>query len=179
MNVYVLRADLNRYRSIYYTEEDDIIEFMRGFNGTPIGRSWTAQGKFQFNRGRLTKGDTPGLATHAPAFSLKAAKILADFLEPNGELLPITCNDESYFVFNVTRVIDALDEAACELKLFDDGDIMDVVRFAFYPDRLKGATVFKVPQCVLMDVFVTDPFVERVKAAGLKGFTFRLVWSSY
>jgi hypothetical protein len=178
VNVYILDADVNKYRPIYYTNEDDIVDFMRSFSGTAMKNNWTAQQKFQFVPRRLVKGDTPGLGTHVPVFSLKAANILADFLQPNGELLPIVCGDESYFVFNVTRVIDALDEDECELKLFDDGDIMDVVRFAFFPERIRGTTVFKVPQCILTDVFVTDPFVERVTDANLKGFTFRLVWSS-
>jgi len=29
-----------------------------------------------------------------------------------------------------------------------------------------------------MDTFVTDSFVDRVSSAKLKGFKFRLVWSS-
>jgi len=178
MNVYILDADVNKYRPIYYTNEDDIVEFKRQFDGTSMKGRWMAQERFAFVPRRLPKGDTPGLNTHIPVFSSKAVNVLADLLEPSGELLPITCSAESYFVFNVTRVIDALDEGNCELKLFDDGDIMDIVRFAFFPKRLEQTTVFKVPQCVLTDVFVTDPFVERVKAAGLKGFTFRLVWSS-
>ncbi|MBI5569331.1 MAG: hypothetical protein HY914_05235 [Desulfomonile tiedjei] len=178
MNVYILDADVNKYRGIHYTNEDDVVEFMRGFNGTPMKDRWTAQETFQFDHGRLVKGDTPGLATHVPVFSLKATKVLADFLDLGGELLPITCAAERYFVFNVTRVIDALDEGNCELELFDDGDIMDILRFAFFLERLEGTSVFKVPQCILTDVFVTDPFVERVQTAKLKGFKFRLVWSS-
>lgn len=178
MNVYVLDADVNKYQVIYYTNEDDIVEFKRSFNGTPMKDTWRAQDRFQFVPRRLSKGDTPGLNTHIPVFSPKAAKVLADFLEPNGELLPITCGGEEYFVFNVTRVIDALDEDNCELKRFDSGRIMFVESFCFFPEKLIGINLFKVPQCILQDVFVTEPFVERVKTAKLKGFKFRLVWSS-
>jgi len=178
MKVYTLRADYNRYRGLYYTNEDDIIEFNRRFDGTPLKKVWAGKEDFAFVPRRLPKGDTPGFSTHIPVFNHKAVRALADLLEGNGELLPLTCGVEQYFVFNVTNVIDALDEANCELERFSSGRIMDVVRYCFHEERLAGTTVFKIPQAVLMDVFVTDPFVERVKTARLKGFKFRLIWSS-
>ena len=52
--------------------------------------------------------------------------MLEEFLKPNGELLPISCDGEKYFLFNATRVVDALDEPKCGLQLFDDGGIMDI-----------------------------------------------------
>jgi len=178
MNVYKLDADVNRYRGIYYTNKDDMIEFHERFNGIPMKNSWTSKEQFAFVPRRLRRSDTPGLSTHIPVFNSKAVEILGDLLKPNGELLPITCDGERLYVFNVTRVVDALDEASSEVERFGSGRIMDVVKFSFFQERLQGVTVFKVPQLVLMDVFVTDPFVERVEAVKLKGFKFRLVWSS-
>ena len=180
MNLFVLRADVNNYRSVIYTDEDDIIEFNRRFNGSSLKKTWTSQYKFRFARNpRLSaKGDTPGLSSHIPVFSSRAVTALSDLLQGNGELLPIVCDDEYYSIFNVTRVVDALDEENSELTLFSDGRIMDIDRHAFFPEKLKGIHVFKIPQIVLMDVFVTDAFVDRVKAADLKGFEFRPVWSS-
>jgi hypothetical protein len=178
MKIYTLRADVAGYRGLYYQKEEDIVEFNRRFDGAPLGKRWTGKEKFAFLPRRLPKGDTPGLSTHIPVFSPNAAKTLADFLKLSGELLPISCDKKEYFVFNVTKVVDALDRASSNLKLFSDGEIMDVIRYAFFPKRLIGIELFKIPQMVLADVFVTDPFVERVESAGLKGFKFRLVWSS-
>jgi len=178
MKVYTLRADVGKYRGLYYKNADDVVDFNRRFDGNPMKKNWRGQEKFAFIPRRLPKGDTPGLSTHIPVFNSKAVKVLADLLQSNGEFLPITCDGKDFFVFNVTRVIDALDEANCELKLFSDGGIMDIVRYAFFYEKLAGVNIFKIPQAVLMDVFVTDPFVDRVKGAGLKGFEFRLVWSS-
>jgi len=178
MKVYILDADANKYRGIYYTNEDDIIEFNQRFNGTPIKKSWTGQERFAFVPRRLIRGDTPSLSSHIPVFNSKAVNILGDLLEPNGELLPITCDGERLFLFNVTRVVDALDEGNSGLKLFDDGDIMSIEEYSFIEERLLGVVVFKLPQRPLGWPYVTDPFVERVQAAKLKGFRFRLVWSS-
>jgi hypothetical protein len=178
MVVYTLDADVNTYRPLFFTDSEHVVEFNRLFDGTPLKKVWTERNDFAFVPRRLPKGDTPGFSTHIPVFNHKAVRALVDLVEGNGELLPITCGTEQYFVFNVTNIIDALDEANCELQRFSSGRIMDVMRYSFFEEKLTGATVFKIPQAVLMDVFVTDPFVERVSKAGLKGFKFRKVWSS-
>ncbi len=178
MNVYVLGTDCDKYRGIHYANDADVLEFHRRFDGRSLKYTWTGKEKFGFVQKRFPKGDTPSLSTHIPVFNLKAAKVLMDFLEPNGELLPITCNGESFFLFNVTRIVDALDEPNCKLERFDDGGVMYVDEYAFLKEKLAGETVFKLPQLPLGWVYVTDPFVKRVRAAILKGFEFRHVWSS-
>jgi hypothetical protein len=178
MNVYILDADVNKYRGIYYVNEEDVVQFNRHFDGKSMKRKWTGREKFAFVPRRLPKGDTPGLSSHIPVFNSKAVAALEDFLKPNGELLSIFCDGEKYFLFNVTRVVDALDEPKCELQLFDDGGIMDIVRYSFLKQKLTGVTIFKLPQDLLGWVYATDPVVDRVRAAGLKGFKFRQVWSS-
>ena len=177
MRVYILDADVNTYRGIYYTRKD-IVEFNRLFDGRSMRKTWAGTGSFAFIPRRKPKGDTPGLSTHIPIFSVRAVKVLADLLKGHGELLPITCDGEDYLVCNVTRVIDALDEKESELDLFDSGRIMNIVRYSFFQDNLARANIFKIPQYVLGRVFVTAPFVARVKEANLTGFKFRRVWRS-
>jgi hypothetical protein len=178
MNVYILDADVNKYRGIHYVKEEEVVEFNRRFNGKPLKGKWKGDEKFAFVPGRLPKGDTPGLSSHIPVFNHKAVTVLRDFLDQSGEILPIICDGEKYFLFNVTRVIDSLDGPNCELKLFDDGEIMYIDRYSFIEQRLIGIDIFKLPQRPLGWVYATDPFVDRVRAAGLKGFEFPLVWSS-
>jgi hypothetical protein len=178
MNVYILDADVNKYRGIYYVNEEDVVEFNRRFDGSPMKRKWTGREKFAFVPRRLPKGDTPGLSSHIPVFNSKAVTVLGDLLKPSGELLPIICDEEKYFLFNVTRLVDALEEAKCELKLFSDGGIMDIVRYSFLEEKLMGVDIFKLPQRPLGWVYATDAFVDGVRATKLRGFKFRLVWSS-
>ncbi|HMK34583.1 MAG TPA: DUF1629 domain-containing protein, partial [Desulfomonilaceae bacterium] len=75
-------------------------------------------------------------------------------------------------------VVDALDEPRSEVERFDSGRIMSIEEYSFIEERLLGVVVFKLPQRPLGWPYVTDPFVERVQAAKLKGFRFRPVWSS-
>jgi hypothetical protein len=177
MNVYILDADVNDYRGLVY-EDEDIVEFNRRFDGRSLKEGWTGKERFGFVCPRLPKGDTPGLSSHIPVFNPKAVKALADFVEPSGELLPVTCGGERFFLFNVTRLVDALDETNSDLKRFSDGRIMMIDRHVFQPEKLRSVVVFKLPQKPLSCAYVTDPFVQRVNDAGLKGFKFPLVWSS-
>jgi hypothetical protein len=178
MNVYILDADVDKYKGIYYVNSENIVEFNRRFDGSPLKRTWTGKEGFRFAPYNLPKGDTPGLSSHIPVFSPRAVEILAELLENGGELLPIICEHEEYFLFNVTRVIDALDEDASQLVRFDDGGILDIDRYSFKENKLTGVNIFKLPQKPLSYPYVTDAFVRRVEDSGLKGFEFRIVWSS-
>lgn len=177
MNVYIFDADVNNYRGLYLNAEG-VMDFMRRFNGKPIKRSWTTEQRLKFVPRFGPKGDCPNLGSHVPVFNSEAVKVLADLLKSNGELLPAICDKEKYFLFNVTRILDALDEDNCELDRFDDGRVMDIDRYSFFEKKLTGAVIFKIPQRLLSLIYVTDPFVNRVKTAGLLGFKFRLIWTS-
>jgi hypothetical protein len=178
MKVYILDADPDEFRGIYYAKKRGGVEFTKLFDGSPMKPFSEKRAEFRFVPRRLPKGDTPSFTSNIPVFNRNAVNALYDMLEPNGELLPIICEGENYFLFNVTRLINALDEDSCDLERFDDGRIMDIDRYSFFKDRLRGTVVFKLPQDSLGWVYVTDPFVMRVKATGLRGFKFPLVWSS-
>jgi len=178
MRVYVLDADGDSFRGIYLAGEDDWYEFTDRFDGAPMKDSWTGTELFKFVPRYLPKGDTPSFDATIPVFNAKAVQALADLLEPNGELFPIRCRGEDFFLFNVTRLVDALDEENCKLERFDNGRIWDIKRYSFFKEKLVGEAVFKLPQITSSWVYATDPFVERVQAAGLRGFEFPLAWSS-
>lgn len=139
---------------------------------------WTGKERFLFYPSRKRHGDTPGLTTHIPVFSPGAVLALGDSLEENGELLPITCEGQEYYLLNVTRLVDALDESNCQIERFDDGRIMTIDRYSFVEEKLIGVVLFKLPQDPLGYVYVTDRFVNRVNGARLKGFKFPLIWGT-
>jgi hypothetical protein len=123
-----------------------------------------------------------------PIFSQRAVDTLADLLEGNGELLPLICEFGQYYVFNITREVDALDEARSELKLNSElypyetptePDFYLVTRFAFHPDRVADLSIFKLPKRNRKNrPLVTERFVQRVQDSDLKGMAFNLLWSS-
>ena len=71
-----------------------------------------------------------------------------------------------------------LDQDASSITRFSTGRVMAIREYCFSPAVIGEATVFKLPELPRAHVFVTDPFVERVKRDQLHGFEFRLLWSS-
>jgi hypothetical protein len=176
MKVYVLGADSDHYESLLMPG-GGLYEFARRFNGRPMKKLGNDP-KIKKDPRRLPKGDFPSLIPGVPIFSRRAVEALRDLLEETGEILPVTIGRDQYFILNVTHVVDALDEPNSTLSRFADGRVFYIDHYSFLLEKLLGLFIFKIPQMIVGDVYVTDAFVERVHSAGLKGFWFPAVWSS-
>lgn len=181
MKIYQLHEDFDRYEVLSYSNPQDSTRIHDWFCGKPIGKRWVPL-RVEILRDKEHKdrpsSDFPGFGAGRPTFSDRAVEILRDFLEDNGEIFPLDCEDRNYYVFNVTRMVDALDEENSDVERFSSGRIMEVNRFAFYPDKVRDLSIFKIPQFPIGDVYVTDSFTNRVKSANLTGFAFDLLWDS-
>ncbi len=104
-----------------------------------------------------------------PVFSPKAVEALSDLLEANGELLPLNSELGRYFVFNTTTIVDVLN-----LKK-SQSDRLDIWRYAFFARKLKGLSIFRIPEKP-NHIYVTEEFVRRAEAADLRGMDFKKVW---
>jgi hypothetical protein len=124
----------------------------------------------------LPISDFPTLTLpHIPIFSRLAVETLEPLLRANGELVPLnTPDDAEMFAFNVTSVVSALSPKS-QIVYFSSGRILDVKQYVLDETRLTDATIFKLPETVLMDVFVNDQFVALVERANLRGFSFEPV----
>lgn len=178
MRLYLLGADEPSYRQLTFPSYRAFSRWYHRFNGNPVKRYWTGKEKFRYEYRDLPKGDILYRVGGVIAFSSRAAKALFDLLEPNGELMRIRCEKDTVYFYNVTRVVDALDEHRSELEPWGRNRILAVYRHVFFEDRIAGDAIFKIPQFRLEQPYVTEPFVQRAKEAGLKGFTFELVYST-
>lgn len=118
--------------------------------------------------------DFPWLGAYAPILKLPAVTALENTLAPYGQLLPL--RGEQAWLFNVTRVLDALDEQRSDIVRFDDGEILTVERYEFIRSVLAGHGIFKLPGRS-SPVFVTPDFIETVRQSRLRGVSFERVWS--
>lgn len=179
MKVYRLRWDY-KYQALVPPYDPAILDVFRQFDGTAIGRSWRPM-KVEIDDEDpkdLALGDFGMPSSHIPVFSKRAVDFLKEILTPNGEILPIQiqCGLGEYFAFNVTSVLDVLDVDASEIKYFSSGEIMAINRYKLrMVDRLRNATIFKLPQDALISVFVTETFVDAVREGKLSGFYFEPV----
>ncbi|MFN8707466.1 MAG: imm11 family protein, partial [Planctomyces sp.] len=121
--------------------------------------------------------DFPCLDLMIPAFSHRAVDVLRDYLEPNGELLPLIHPAGEYYAYNCHRIVEVLDHEKTKAPWRSSVPQMtqSVDYFAFYADRLTGLTIFRLREMPNL-VFVATPFVERAREHGLNGFHFKKVW---
>jgi hypothetical protein len=126
---------------------------------------------------RFRASDFPWLGSHALVMRRSAVDALDDILFANCEVLPLKTNDNvELFVLN-TRVVDALDENKSILKRFSSGDgIICILKVSFIPSAIEGIEMFRLPHYG-GPTYVSGHFVERVRAAGLRGLDFSEVWT--
>ena len=132
-------------------------------------------------RDNMTKplGDRVGIDAYVDpmVLSRRALDVLLPHIGYLGQVLPLAFTDAEYSFFNVTNVVDALDQSASELKYFPDGGFHRVLRYSFKPELVRDQWLFKIPQQPGGFAFVTDRFVDLVRSSGLTGFKFKPLWS--
>lgn len=151
-------------------------------NGTPRAKSWrpiaveVVRKEDWHERDRWKESDSPWLGGHALIFRERAIEAMGDMLRLNGELLPLECAGASLFIYNPTRLLDALDEKASTIMRFNDGRIMWVKNYVFRPEVVGEMDVFKIPNLRVSPSFLSQRFVDRWREKGLLGLDFKLIW---
>ena len=182
MKVYELSAESGRKWVWFFTAEGpvvpmtygEIVEFFEQQPRIRIGRNTEATPKTS----KAKLADYSNLDyTPTPVFSEGAKKILAPYIDGLGQWLKLECDEAPYWLFNITNVVDAIDEARAELLRFPDGGVMRIARFAFDPERLRGQLMFTPSQRPSAHNLVTEEFVKLVEQHKLTGFNFKLLWS--
>ncbi len=109
----------------------------------------------------------------------RALKQLGRVVQDYGEILPLQSDSDSVWVFNVTRLVDALDEERSDLlRSVEPGNrILRVRKPVFRADCLKGLHLFKVRSHPMGITYFTDMFVDLVREHDLTGLDFKLVWA--
>jgi hypothetical protein len=154
------------------------------FDGKPRLATWQPikMRRYRFTEdGRVLRPcDFPGGFgdSHLPMTNLARQRI-GSYLERYGEFLPLKCNEGDFCTFQVTSFVDALDERASDvLRSPNEPNVVIMInKHIFRPDKLTDDWMFKLPQSRGRGAFyVTDPFVNMIRASGLTGLDFRRVW---
>jgi hypothetical protein len=124
------------------------------------------------------------LGLQFPAFSERAIDALIEYLEPNGEILPLVCETGRYSAFNVTAVADVLNRQTSDIEWFpwyrlkkmEPIVARSIKRYDFFGDRLSDLSIFRIPED-LSGFYVTEKFARRVSDKRLRGFNLKHVWS--
>lgn len=126
---------------------------------------------------RLRRADIPWLGEHALVMRREALEAVRDVLNPAGEFLELHLVDapDPMWLFNVCRVVDALDESGSDLVRFpSSGRVMKVDRYKFRADVIDVEIAFRVPQ--LQTLFFTNRAVEAFQGTNLSGIALKQLW---
>lgn len=142
----------------------------------PLAPYWTPQKVI----GRVRPmNDYPCVNLIIPAFSKRAVECLCDFLEPNGELLPLETSIGEYYAYNITKVADIIDQEQSVFRWMSDKRsleyIYDITRYVCIPDKMTGLSIFNIVE-MAGRAYVTQQFVDRVRSNKLQGFNFIKLW---
>lgn len=158
-------------------------EFRRIFaevNGVPRSSTWqpvSMQLLHEDDGASLVASDSPWLGSHALIFRATVLRQLGALLTEYGELLPLECSEADLWIYNPTRMVDALDEQRSSVTRFPDGRLMIVNRYVFRATEVASIDIFKIPSPNVSPTFVSHRFVELWRSSGLKGLEFKQLWA--
>ena len=185
MNVYKLRADVNKFQSVYLVEPDLWTLEQGTFDGRPRLEEWSPPEVYVLHP-KLKRGDFLSFGSWAGTIIVTPSvrDQLADLLEMSCECLPLRFGNEELYLVNVTECINALDEANSKRDIYPDGSPGRILEFAFHARRFTETPLFKSPETCKGDILTVegmkdadDEFKGRVERLGLTGLVFDKLWS--
>ena len=185
MNVYRFKASTDeRWRSIYAVDQE--FEAWDRFGAVRLAPTWTpltvevvdsdqdpeANGGAPRDYGDLPIPDFPCNFGCHNVVSRRAADVLADFLIGPYEVLPVKCDFGDYCAINVLKVIDAADTDRSVVRRFKHPPfrVWEINRYAWRVELLRDAAIFRLPFSQFK-TYCTEPVVQRIRDAGLTGFS--------
>jgi hypothetical protein len=147
------------------------------------GRSWTVTQLTplwipQHVVGRVRPfNDHPCISLTIPAFSRRAVDVLREYLEPNGELLPLISAIGEHYVYNVTTVVDILDHERSKVQWANEKHItaFEILRYECLAEKMADLSIFRMVEKP-STTYVSQVFVDRVRQHELQGFHFIKLW---
>lgn len=176
MRIYQYRVNLDRFKMLACAEEDLMYLLSLRMDGTSLNERWTP---FKVWWDPAIGGPAPDFPHFPyPVVSGRVRELMGEELSQSGELLRLYSDDGEFYFYNVTSVLDCLDEQRSSGERFPDGRYMFLRRHVFKPAAIQGHSVFTIPQMANgKDVFVTEDFRKLVSRHKLRGFRPREVWS--
>ena len=154
-------------------EESDVFDF--AIENTALAEYWPSlDSEFvsHSHNARLPIPDVSKWIDASLVLSPKAHRLLKELLEPFGEFLPVTTDDERYFIFNCLTFVDA-DESQSEKQLYE-GEEVGIKSLIFDNASAEGKLIFKCRYQHCLDVFCTERLKNLIEDFGLSGINFDL-----
>ncbi len=173
IKVYELWMD-HTYRTYEPTPKDGYKSYM--FDGVPVkertfDKIYPSKYKDEIDK---PIGDVFSVEISSFILNEKSYKVLYPYLKNHSQIFKIKSDNKIFYVVNVIDIIDCLNYDESELKYFSSsGRVMDVEKYVFKTEKLKNATIFKLPEFPKSISYVTEEFKKAVEENNIKGFKFK------
>lgn len=176
MKVYKLKSDLDNYQWLIPTEQSQWRAFWQISEGRSVSRDWSPiQLQVTPDSIDLPMGDSPHLMSGVPLLTNHGMEHLHRFMEKDVEFLQVFLDQTPLWAVNVVSIVDTLDLASSDV-VYWQGDLKKIKCYSFRSDKLEGRSIFRIPQTVVSEVFVSEEVKLAIAKAGLKGLICELVW---
>lgn len=173
IKVYELWMD-HTYRTYEPTPKDGYKSYM--FDAVPVkertfDKIYPSKYKDEIDK---PIGDVFSVEISSFILNEKSYKVLYPYLKNHSQIFKIKSDNKIFYVVNVIDIIDCLNYDESELKYFSSsGRVMDVEKYVFKTEKLKNATIFKLPEFPKSISYVTEEFKKAVEENNIKGFKFK------
>ena len=173
IKVYELWMD-HTYRTYEPTPKDGYKSYM--FDAVPVkertfDKIYPSKYKDEIDK---PIGDVFSVEISSFILNEKSYKVLYPYLKNHSQIFKIKSDNKIFYVVNVIDIIDCLNYDESELKYFSSsGRVMDVEKYVFKTEKLKNATIFKLPEFPKAISYVTEEFKKAVEENNIKGFKFK------
>jgi len=110
------------------------------------------------------------LAGAALVLSAQAMDLLGELVGPLGEVLPVNCEGESFFIFNCLHMVKA--EPSRSAQILEAGMPVGVERLGFASGDVAVSPLFKTRFDNCTGLYCNQAFKDAVENAGLVGVKF-------
>lgn len=163
MKVWELRnGRVNETAPLVYANDDEMQSGMFDASGQALTwkhRPQLAVFKEPRRKQPKPRADISTLRPGALVLNGKAYAVLGEFLARFGQLLPLECDGEIEYFYNVTRLIDCVDQERSVKR--GSGSI---AKEAFFEQAVpQDAMVFKDPLTARIRIYVNDPAKDHLQ----------------
>lgn len=172
--MFLAQPDVEVHRVFVFIDDEEAAK-MPIRDGRDLKAGWTALQVRPFDEKGGSKkpiADISGMVG-LPLFSAHAYDATRGVLEKCGQFLPFRCGRETLWGFNVTKIVDCLDEEKSTVTRFRTGRVMDISRYTFKPMIADlGVCVFGIPQLGGSRYYATEGMKRFFEDEGITGMSF-------
>lgn len=176
MKVWEFRnSSLNAVATLVFADEGELATGMFDVDGRPL--DWSSRPHAEVfvephRKKAKPRVDISALRPGGFVLNAKAKAALGGFLDNFGQLLEIDVSGHSEWFYNVTRLVDCIDQENSVMRASGS-----VAKEAFHADRIPvDAAVFKDPRTARTRIYVNDRardfLLDRMQSAGISGAEF-------